>query len=194
MYQLAAFKTVIDILTSQQSQRPRAFCQEPLFNALDKQLLDELNIEVVNHPAGFDLINATTFVFCPSAPYPIVRGILNHLPPVFMNQGALDTFRDPETGQLSCELISSFPEEDPDQRHLSPAQIKEKKRRNAIKGAFLIERFKRGKKGIKLPDLCGGPSVVGSSKIRIYIGRRTYPLIDVSQMKIRMHEQNSCRH
>ncbi len=158
MYQLAAFKTVFDILTTQQNQGPSAFVQEPVLNTLDKQLLHHLNISVVNHPAGFHHINATTFVFCPSPPYSIVRGVLSHLPPVFMNQGPLETYRDPETGQLSCNLKTSFPEMDPDQQHLSPAQIRERKRRNAIKGALLIERFKKGKEGIELPDLCGGRS------------------------------------
>jgi SRR1 len=158
MYQLAAFKTVIDILITKQSQPPKAFAQELLFNTLDKQLLGYLNISVVDHPAGFLHINSTTFVYCPSAPFTIIRGVLNRLPSIYMNHGPLETRWDPEIGQLSCDLKTTYPEGDPRLRHLSPAEIKERKSRNAIKGAFLIERFKRGKESIELPDLRGGAS------------------------------------
>jgi hypothetical protein len=43
------------------------YAQDPVFNDLDKQLLQSLGIKVVEHPAAFDLVNDRTFLFCPGA-------------------------------------------------------------------------------------------------------------------------------
>ncbi len=51
MYQLAAFETVVDILTTQKFNVLEHVVQESIFNTLDKQLPRYLNISVVNHPA-----------------------------------------------------------------------------------------------------------------------------------------------
>jgi SRR1 len=155
MYQLAAFKTVIDILTTRQSQHPQAFAQDPVFNSLDKQLLARLNIEVVNHPAAFHHIVLTTFVFCPRATFAVTRGVLSRFPLIYLGDDPLEIYRDPETRQLHSNLITSFPEDNLDRVYLSPAEIKERKMINAVTGAVIVECFKRGKKCVDLPDLRG---------------------------------------
>jgi SRR1 len=155
MYQLAAFKTVIDILTSQRSQPPQAFAQDPVFNTLDKQLLARLNIEVINHPAAFHHINFTTFVFCPRAEFFVTRGVLSRSPPIYLGDESLKTYQDPKTRQLYSNLSTSFSEDNLDRVYLTPAEIKEHKRRNASKGAVIVECFKRGRECVDLPDLRG---------------------------------------
>ncbi len=84
MYQLAAFKSVIDLLTARQRQLPAALAQEPRFNTLDKKLLHHLNISVVKHPAAFYHINPTTFVFCPYVDSDLVRKVLSRSPAIYL--------------------------------------------------------------------------------------------------------------
>jgi SRR1 len=91
MSQLAAFKSIIDLLTEMQGRRPLAFAQEPVFNTLDIALLSHLGISVVDHPKAFHLITSKTFAFCPAAEHFIVRGTLSRSPAVYMGSGALDT-------------------------------------------------------------------------------------------------------
>jgi SRR1 len=155
MYQLAAFKSVIDILSTQRGQPPQAFAQDPVFNALDKQLLDRLHISMVDHPSAFHHINPTTFTFCPCATFSVTRGVLSRFPLIYLGNGPLEIYRDPKTGQRHSYLVTSYPEDNLDIWSLSAAQIEEKKRANKIKGAVIIESFQTGKKRVKLPDLRG---------------------------------------
>lgn len=45
----------------------QVFAQDPVFNTLDRALLAGLGIAVVEHPAAFELVDASTFLFCPGA-------------------------------------------------------------------------------------------------------------------------------
>ncbi|ERF74748.1 hypothetical protein EPUS_04917 [Endocarpon pusillum Z07020] len=114
MYQLAAFKSIIDLLSSQQAQPPAAFAQEPQFNTLDHQLLAHLDIQAVHHPAAFHLITAQSFTFCPGAEHR--EWVPNDLP-----------------GAERAELM-------------------ERIRRDAVRGAGIFHRFKKGKQSFRLPD------------------------------------------
>ena len=67
LYQLAAFKTVVDMIEQVTGVRPPAFAQEPDYNDYDERLLKRLLITKVNHPAAFCLITNQSFVFCPGA-------------------------------------------------------------------------------------------------------------------------------
>jgi hypothetical protein len=151
MYQLAAFKSIIDLLSSEQAQPPPAFAQEPQFNTLDHQLLAHLNIKAVNHPEAFHLITGQSFTFCPSAEQFVIRGTLSRAPAMHMGNGALETHRDPATGDLQA----------PDFRrewvpnHLQGqerAEQMERIRRDAVRRASIFHRFKKGKQSFRLPD------------------------------------------
>jgi SRR1 len=109
MYQLAAFRSVIDILTEQRGQRPEAFAQEPIFNTLDIALLAHLDIKVVEHPEAFNLITVHSFAFCPGAEQFVVRGTLSRSPAMYMGNSALETYLDPETGDPRSPNIGSIP-------------------------------------------------------------------------------------
>ncbi|OJJ48360.1 hypothetical protein ASPZODRAFT_1573300 [Penicilliopsis zonata CBS 506.65] len=61
MYQLAALATVSDFF------EVNVCAQDPVFNTLDKQLLETLSIRAVDHPAAFELVNESSLLFCPGA-------------------------------------------------------------------------------------------------------------------------------
>jgi SRR1 len=156
MYQLAAFKSVIDLLADRQRQPVEAFAQDPCFNTLDRGLLARLNITVVDHPAAFHHINPTTFVFCPYAEPFVIRGILDRSPAFYLANGeALKLYRDRATGQLHTRLRTCFPETAPRMGEASPAQIKARIRADVVKGATIVERFNKDKECVKLPVFAG---------------------------------------
>lgn len=152
MYQLAAFKSIIDLLSSQQAQPPPAFAQEPRFNTLDHQLLAHLDIQAVNHPEAFHLITAQSFTFCPGAEQFVIRGTLSRAPAMHMGNGALETHRDPATGHLRAPDIGRrewVPNHLPAEER---AEQLERIRRDAVRGAGIFHRFKKGKESFRLPD------------------------------------------
>jgi SRR1 len=156
MYQLATFKSVIDLLTDRQRQPVEAFAQDPCFNTLERGLLASLNITVVDHPAAFHHIIPTTFVFCPYAEPFVARGILDRSPAIYLADGdALELYRGPATGQLHTRLRTCFPEIAPGTDKASPAQIKARIKADVVKGATIVKRFKKDKECVKLPVFAG---------------------------------------
>lgn len=183
VYQLASFKSVIDILTDKQDQRPAAFAQEPMFNTLDVALLAHLNIKVVEHPEAFNLITLNTFTFCPGAEQFVVRGTLIRSPAIHMGSGALETYRDPETGDLRSpamriELIFHVDEDKSRLEGLDGMDHAEERKElcrrengetdekfrvermkgpndDMVRGASILHHFKKGKESFRLPDLEG---------------------------------------
>jgi SRR1 len=177
MYQLAAFKSVMDILTDKQDQRPEAYAQEPIFNTLDVALLSQLNITVVNHPTAFELITPKSFTFCPGAEQSVTRGTLFRSPAMHMGTCSLETYREPDTGDLrspfigSSYVIAKYPRPRPppqegdskdDDEWIEELNSKEKRaeegkkwRMDAVRGAEILHRFAKGKEFFKLPDAEG---------------------------------------
>lgn len=43
----------------------KIFAQDPLFNDRDKELLQSLDVEVLEHPAAFKIVTWTSFVYAP---------------------------------------------------------------------------------------------------------------------------------
>jgi hypothetical protein len=106
-YQVAAFKSVIDILgaymvTKQkqeligaeqvQSSRPMTYAQEPAYNVFDKSLLNKLQITPVDSPTGWTLIEPSSFVYCPGAEQ-FVSIMALEKNPAFYLTGPLDWLR-----------------------------------------------------------------------------------------------------
>jgi hypothetical protein len=67
LYQIAAFKTAVDTIETTQSRRLVAYAQEPAYNLLDETFLASLQIEKVDSPNGWDLIESSSFCYCPGA-------------------------------------------------------------------------------------------------------------------------------
>ncbi|RAH71680.1 SRR1 family protein [Aspergillus aculeatinus CBS 121060] len=68
LYQLNALMSVVECLTAnQKTSTVRIYAQDPVFNALDRQLLAALGITVVEHPDGFGKVNSNSLLFCPGA-------------------------------------------------------------------------------------------------------------------------------
>ena len=152
MYQLAAFKSIIDLLSSKQAQTPTAFAQEPRFNTLDHQLLAHLNIKAVNHPEAFHLITAQSFTFCPGAEQFVIRGTLSRSPAMHMSNSALETQRDPATEDMRAPDIGSRELVANDLQGEERAEQMERIRLDAVRGANIFHRFKKGKQSFLLPD------------------------------------------
>ncbi len=155
MYQLAAFKSIIDLLSSTSTRSPPpAFAQEPRFNSLDNQLLAHLGIQTVNHPEAFHLITSQSFTFCPGAEQFVIRGTLSRSPAMHMGNGALETHRDPATGEMrapdigSRVLSLSNDSLGKEERAAEPESL----RADAVRGANIFHRFKKGKESCRLPD------------------------------------------
>lgn len=63
--------------------------QDPVFNTLDKQLLESTGIRVVEHPVAFTLINDRTFLYSPGAERVHLLDMLASNPTLFFG-GPLD--------------------------------------------------------------------------------------------------------
>jgi hypothetical protein len=98
LYQLAALVAIKDLLRRQQDTPVPVYAQDPVFNALDRELLESLGITVVEHPAAFDLVTQQSVVFCPGAESKHLLQIFPSRPQVlFCNQ--IDTL-DPQFGSF----------------------------------------------------------------------------------------------
>ncbi|KAJ5833395.1 hypothetical protein N7474_001706 [Penicillium riverlandense] len=111
LYQLAAL-VAIKVLVRRQQDRPvPVYAQDPVFNTLDRELLESLGITVVEHPAAFDLVTQHSVVFCPGAESKHLLQIFSSQPRIlFCNQ--IDTI-DPQFRSLlehtRPQLMPDFP-------------------------------------------------------------------------------------
>ncbi|KAJ6092792.1 hypothetical protein N7486_008081 [Penicillium sp. IBT 16267x] len=71
MYQLAALESIKERLgSSDRTSTPTSipvYAQDPVFNTLDRALLEGMGITVVEHPVGFENVTRSTLLFCPGA-------------------------------------------------------------------------------------------------------------------------------
>ncbi|PYI26696.1 hypothetical protein BP00DRAFT_430080 [Aspergillus indologenus CBS 114.80] len=68
LYQLNALMSVVECWSADHPTTPLPiYAQDPVFNALDRQLLTALGITVVEHPAGFERVTPNSLLFCPGA-------------------------------------------------------------------------------------------------------------------------------
>ncbi|KAI0521668.1 hypothetical protein F5B22DRAFT_546273 [Xylaria bambusicola] len=61
--QLAAFLSIVEHLQTQASHQIRCLFQEPILNSVDKVFIESLGHEVVESPAGFQLVDPKTLAF-----------------------------------------------------------------------------------------------------------------------------------
>lgn len=93
LFQIAAFKTAVDTIERAQSRRPTAYAQEPAYNVLDTSFLDSLQIVKVDSPGGWDLIDPSSFTYCPGAEQFVSIMIVRKDPGFYMG-GPLPWLRD----------------------------------------------------------------------------------------------------
>ncbi|KAI1622418.1 hypothetical protein EDD37DRAFT_473561 [Exophiala viscosa] len=85
-YQLAAFKSVVDIIKQAQGERPRCYAQEPYYNTLDTDLLATLEITAVTHPQGFELLDTGSFAYSPAAELEVEYQIMSLSPRIWLHR------------------------------------------------------------------------------------------------------------
>ncbi|KAL1974629.1 hypothetical protein VTN31DRAFT_4833 [Thermomyces dupontii] len=96
LYQLAALRSIMDCPAlhqpSSSHRRVPVYAQDPVFNALDVQLLASLGITVVSHPAGFEMVDGRTFLYAPGAERKHLEVLLEAGDPPLVFGGPLEDF------------------------------------------------------------------------------------------------------
>ncbi|PGG98392.1 hypothetical protein AJ80_09542 [Polytolypa hystricis UAMH7299] len=106
--QLAALVCLVEYLCVSSATTLKCYAQDPVFNALDKQLLESLGFTVVEHPAAFELVNERTFLYCPGAERSHLVDILPSNPILFFG-GPLESEPAPVVvGEGEGEVLASF--------------------------------------------------------------------------------------
>ncbi|KAI1765652.1 hypothetical protein GGR53DRAFT_253845 [Hypoxylon sp. FL1150] len=84
--QLAAFLCIVEQLQrSSDSRKIGCFFQEPLFNAVDREFLQNMGHEIVDSPEGFKRVNPSTLVFGIHLYRDIYnKSVAKHLPAMFV--------------------------------------------------------------------------------------------------------------
>ncbi|KAL2868509.1 SRR1 family protein [Aspergillus lucknowensis] len=68
MYQLAALASVMGFVENHiPIHSYKVYAQDPVFNSLDKSLLESLSITVLETPSAFEKVSSRTLLFCPGA-------------------------------------------------------------------------------------------------------------------------------
>ncbi|KAK2782344.1 hypothetical protein FQN53_009778 [Emmonsiellopsis sp. PD_33] len=105
LYQLAALATILEYFAHEDTpSRPiqQCYAQDPVFNTLDKQLLESIGILVVQDPEAFSLVNERTFLYSPGAERSHLTEILASDPTLFFG-GPLDDSNPARLYDISLE-------------------------------------------------------------------------------------------
>ena len=116
-YQIAAFKTVVDMIQQIQGHRPPCYAQEPCYNDLDAEFLAGLSITKMDHPEGFGLLNRDSFTYSPAAEPEVELQILFYRPAVWLHRSLdhlspearlRDTEPTKDEHELNFQMAESF--------------------------------------------------------------------------------------
>lgn len=82
LLQLAVFLSQVEAIVKVQELKPLCYAQEPLYNSMDLEFLKQqgYEIEVLEHPAGLDMIDEATFVYAPGVERHIAHSIYKNNP------------------------------------------------------------------------------------------------------------------
>ncbi|GIJ85801.1 hypothetical protein Asppvi_004665 [Aspergillus pseudoviridinutans] len=81
LYQLAALVCVTELI-KKYCPSISAYAQDPVFNQLDRSLLNLLGITVLDHPEGFGKVSDRSFLYCPGAERTHLEQLLSSDPPL----------------------------------------------------------------------------------------------------------------
>lgn len=84
--QIAALKSIADLVERNFGVRPLCYAQEPHYSDLDQKFLLGLGISEVIHPEGFNLVDEETFAFSPYAPWTLERQIMHSRPGLWVHR------------------------------------------------------------------------------------------------------------
>jgi hypothetical protein len=151
--QLAVFVAIVHLLHSQQGKTtpPQMFAQDPLYNSVDKQLLDHLHITLVEHPDAFRLVDSRAFAFgaCPLSF--VLRGLLVRSPAILMVDNPLEVYFEESDETDRAKLFAYIPADFPN-RKFSEEEIDRRLYQHEVKAAQIISRFYEGKEKLCMPD------------------------------------------
>ncbi|KAL1991780.1 hypothetical protein VTN49DRAFT_5088 [Thermomyces lanuginosus] len=113
LYQLAALRSIMDCYRrASPSRSVEVYAQDPVFNELDVQLLSSLDIAVVSHPAGFEMVDNRTFLYAPGAERKHLEMLLAADPPLVFGGPLEDSPSETLAGFLSKSNAVRMPEFD----------------------------------------------------------------------------------
>ncbi|EAW12747.1 SRR1 family protein [Aspergillus clavatus NRRL 1] len=98
LYQLAALASMVDMMRKRHPS-VRVYAQDPVFNDLDRSLLDSLGFTVLEHPEGFARVSDRTFLYCPGAERTHLEQLLPANPPLLFG-GPLE--------EIESEVVGRF--------------------------------------------------------------------------------------
>ncbi|KAF3479732.1 uncharacterized protein GIQ15_06708 [Arthroderma uncinatum] len=109
LFQLAAFTSIRDLLTgSDDSSRiEKCYAQDPVFNTLDTELLESLNIEVLKDSSAFKLVNENTLLFAPGMERSHLLELLP-LNPILFFGGPLDSSHSISAPEEESSILAEF--------------------------------------------------------------------------------------
>lgn len=164
-YQIAVFKSVVDLIDQVQGHRPISYAQEPYYTELDVEFLATLGISAVEHPQGFDYVDGASFAYSPCAERWVELQIMYKQPRLWLNARLQDRWPlsddgTPPKGQpLNWMLNFRVPDvEAPDWSavygpELQPGDGEKRLQEEYIINHHLYESFKRAYQSLFLPDL-----------------------------------------
>lgn len=164
-YQIAAFKSVIDLIEQVQGHRPGCYAQEPYYTELDVEFLAALGISVVEHPQGFDFVDNTSFAYSPCAERWVELQIMYNKPRLWLHAGLQDRWPLNEDGTPSMVQTPNWmlsgrvlDPENPDWNaiygpDLEPGDGERQLQEEYIINHQLCEAFKQSHQSLLLPDL-----------------------------------------
>ena len=83
--QLAAFLAIVEHLQRQASHKIRCVFQEPILNSVDEAFIESLGHEVIDSPAGFQLVDPKTLAFGVHLYRDIYSQVIStHIPAMFI--------------------------------------------------------------------------------------------------------------
>ncbi|CAP67719.1 uncharacterized protein PODANS_1_16090 [Podospora anserina S mat+] len=86
--QTAAFCAIINTIRSKTNQEIKCFIQEPRFTQIDKEFCSKLDLEAVDSPGGFDLVDENTLLYAIHVELEICNlAMRKSLPTVFIGTG-----------------------------------------------------------------------------------------------------------
>ncbi|KAK2733341.1 hypothetical protein FQN57_002161 [Myotisia sp. PD_48] len=110
LFQLAALVSILEVLADLSNISGKCFAQDPVFNELDRELLNSLGFEVVNGSKAFELVHESTFLYAPGAERIHLLTLLPLNPQIFFG-GPLDTSHsiiDLENGENEQSVLTNF--------------------------------------------------------------------------------------
>ncbi|WEW55962.1 hypothetical protein PRK78_001397 [Emydomyces testavorans] len=84
MFQLAALESILGLLSQTKTiNAENLYAQDPVFNDMDKKLLQSIGFKVVQDPQAFSMVEEGTFLYAPGAERVHLMKLLPHNPVLF---------------------------------------------------------------------------------------------------------------